>query len=90
VICVHMCRVGQNHIYAPHMTVYLVISLPKIPCIHRIYMLMANPTYVHDTRFAVWLRWRGQEQGCAPWQLPRADPDHLPAKQNAVEGVFSN
>jgi len=53
-------------------------------------MLMANPTYVHDTRFAVWLRWRGQEQGCAPWQLPRADPDHLPAKQNAVEGVFSN
>jgi len=27
------------------MTVYLVISLPKIPYIHRIYMVLANPTY---------------------------------------------
>jgi len=27
------------------MTVYLVISLPKIPCIHRIYMVLANPIY---------------------------------------------
>ena len=26
------------------MTVYLVISLPKIPYIHRIYMVFANPT----------------------------------------------
>ena len=26
-----MCRVGQNHIYTPYMTVYLVISLPKSP-----------------------------------------------------------
>ena len=24
-------RVGQNRIYAPYRTVYLVISLPKIP-----------------------------------------------------------
>jgi hypothetical protein len=31
-------RVGQSRIYAPHMTDYLVISLPKIPCIHRIYI----------------------------------------------------
>jgi len=25
------------------MTVYLVLSLPKIPYIHRIYMVLANP-----------------------------------------------
>ena len=44
----HMSRVGQNRIYAPYTTVYLVISLPKILCIpiHRICMLLANPTYV--------------------------------------------
>jgi len=29
-------RVGQDRIYAPYMTVYSVISLPNIPCIHRI------------------------------------------------------
>jgi len=28
------------------MTVYLVISLPQILYIHRIYMVLANPTYV--------------------------------------------
>jgi hypothetical protein len=28
------------------MTVYLVISLPKKPYIHRIYMVLANPTYM--------------------------------------------
>jgi hypothetical protein len=52
----HMTRVGQNHtyirciysvgqnrIYAPYMTVYLVISLPKIPYIHRINRVLANP-----------------------------------------------
>jgi len=38
----HMCRVGQNRIY----TVYLVISKPKIPYVHRIYMVLANPTHV--------------------------------------------
>jgi hypothetical protein len=39
-----MSRVGQNRIYAPYMTVYLVISLPKVPYIHRVYMVLANPT----------------------------------------------
>jgi hypothetical protein len=38
-----MCRVGQNRIYTPYVTVYLVISLPKIPYIQRIYMVLANP-----------------------------------------------
>jgi len=36
-------RVGQNPIYAPFMTKYLMISLPKIPYMHRIYMVLANP-----------------------------------------------
>jgi len=36
------CRIGQNRIRTPYITVYLVISLPKRPCIHRIYMVLAN------------------------------------------------
>ena len=40
-----MSRVGQDRIYTPYMTVYLVISLPKIPYIHRIYMVLANPNH---------------------------------------------
>jgi len=40
------CRVGQNRIYTPYMTVYLVISLPKIPYLHRIYMVLANNTNI--------------------------------------------
>ena len=42
----HIFRVGQNRINTPYMTVYLVISLPKIPYIHRIYMVLANPTHI--------------------------------------------
>ena len=41
-----MCWVGQNRTNTPYMTVYLVISLPKIPYIHRVYMVLANPMYV--------------------------------------------
>ena len=26
-----MCKVGQNRLYTPHMTLYLVTSLPKTP-----------------------------------------------------------
>jgi hypothetical protein len=37
------CRVGQNCIHTPYMTICLVISLPKIPYIHRTYMVLANP-----------------------------------------------
>ena len=29
----------QNRIYTPYMTVYLVISLPKMPYINRIFMV---------------------------------------------------
>jgi len=38
-----MHRVGQNRIYTPYMTEYSVISLPKIPYIHRAYMVLADP-----------------------------------------------
>jgi len=37
-------RVGQNRIYTYIYTVYMVISKPKIPYIHRIHMVLANPT----------------------------------------------
>jgi hypothetical protein len=50
-----MCRVGQNCIYTPYLTVYLVISLPTIPYIHRIYMVLANPNHV-----ALWLKVTGK------------------------------
>jgi len=39
-------RVGQNRIYTPYMAVYSVIYLPKIPYIHRIYMVLAKPIYI--------------------------------------------
>ena len=42
----NICRVGQNRIYTPYMTVYFVITLPKIPYIHRIYMVLANPKHM--------------------------------------------
>ena len=32
-----LCRVGQNRIYTPYMTVYLVVSLPKYR-IHTVYI----------------------------------------------------
>jgi len=52
----HITRVGQNRIYTPYMTVYLVISLPKIPYIHRIYMVLANPTHYRFCSSHVWMR----------------------------------
>ena len=36
-------KVGQNRIFTPYMTVYMVISLPNIPYTHRIHMVLANP-----------------------------------------------
>jgi len=44
---ININRVCQNNKYAPRMTVYFVISLPKTPNIHRIYMVLANPKYKH-------------------------------------------
>jgi len=45
-VCVYMCRVGQNCIYTPYMTVYFVISLPEVPYMYPMYMVLANPMYV--------------------------------------------
>ena len=46
-VCVlHTIRVGQNRVYTPYMTVYLAISLPKIPYVQRIHMVLANPNHV--------------------------------------------
>jgi hypothetical protein len=44
----HMSRVGQNRKYTPYMTINSVVSLPKPPYIHHIYiyMVLANLTYV--------------------------------------------
>jgi len=65
--------VGQNRIYAPYMTVYTVISLPKIPYIHRIYMVLANPTDEHQgyTEFQAGehVSKVGQNQKCLMLQL---------------------
>ena len=33
-------RICQNRIYTPYMTVYLVISLPKILYLHHVYMVL--------------------------------------------------
>ena len=43
-------RVGQNRIYTPYMTVYLVISLPRLLYIHRIFMVLANPSRIPTDR----------------------------------------
>jgi hypothetical protein len=43
VLWCYVVRVGQSRIYTPYITVYTVISLPKIPYIHRMYMVLANP-----------------------------------------------
>jgi hypothetical protein len=65
-------RVGQNRIYTPYMTVYLMISLPEIPYIHRINMVLANPTYNHS----IWchIGWSYTAYGCSktgftPWPI---------------------
>jgi hypothetical protein len=41
----HTSMVGQNCIYTYKYNIYLVISKPKTPCIHCMYMVLTNPTY---------------------------------------------
>ena len=41
--CMCMHRVSQNGINTLNMTVYWVNSLPIIPFLHRIFMVLANP-----------------------------------------------
>ena len=40
-------------VFTPYMIVYLVISLPKIPCMHRICMVLSNPTIVCCAGFCI-------------------------------------
>ena len=57
-------RVGQNCVYAPNMTVYLVISLPVIPCICTI-CIWFWPTLNMQCR---WIMTRaGQNRICTPY-----------------------
>jgi hypothetical protein len=42
----NQCLGLARTVYTPYMTVYLMISLPKGPYIHRIYMVLANPIHV--------------------------------------------
>ena len=46
-------------LYTPYMTVDVVISLPKIPYVHRIYMVLANPVY---TPWAAPSSWAGRSR----------------------------
>ena len=46
---IRIYRVGQNRIFRYIYTVYLVISKPEIPYVHRIYMVRANSTHIRCT-----------------------------------------
>jgi hypothetical protein len=50
----HTCRVGQDRIYTPYMTVYLVISLPKMPQIYRMHLALAYPTNLWPLSDNIW------------------------------------
>jgi len=52
-------RVGQNRLYAPYMTVYLVISLPKIPYIHRLFI------YTPSAHIYIYIYIFGSGQPCS-------------------------
>jgi len=45
----HVSRVGHNRIYDlfAYMTTYLMKSLQKIPCIHRVQLGLARTVYLH-------------------------------------------
>ena len=48
-------RVGQNRVYTPFMTVYLVIPLPKIPYIHRMYIWFWPTLSPSNSLLPVWM-----------------------------------
>jgi len=43
-------RVGQNHVYSPHMTVYLVMPLPKTLYIYCIGIYGSGQPYSYHTQ----------------------------------------
>ena len=65
-----LCRVGQNRIDTPYMVVCMVMFLPKMPYIHRIYMVLANPTLMYHNDFvSMRLRWGTQWFSCTFYVL---------------------
>ena len=58
-------RVGQNSIYTPYMTVYLVISLPKTYAIPHVHMSQAISTFVCGSP----PRWKDSRSSQASVQL---------------------
>ena len=44
----YICRVGQNRMYTPYLTVYLAISLPKTPYINRTGIHGSGQLYTSD------------------------------------------
>jgi hypothetical protein len=44
--CIYLCitGIGQNRTFTPCMKSYLIKYLQKLPCIHRIHVVLANPT----------------------------------------------
>jgi hypothetical protein len=77
--CVHctwlLSRVGQHRIYTPYMTVYLVVFLPKIPYLHRIPNVLANPIHVRSSYLLV----HGMEHVYTPGNVQAAIFCILPA-----------
>jgi len=50
-----MSKVDQNHTYAPCNTVYLVIFLIKIPCMHRIFGDFPDQNTVYAPNLVIFL-----------------------------------
>jgi len=65
------CRIGQNRLYTPYTTAYEVVSLPKLPLIHRIYVVLANPTHLRlidcMTQQIIFLFWNYDGLLCTLW-----------------------
>jgi len=79
------------------MTVYLVISLPKLPYVHRIYMALANPTHLQAAHCIIpllplyfywrypaslyWRRWSIYRRSYTPLASTRVNPLPWASKQ---------
>jgi hypothetical protein len=69
--------VGQNRIYAPYMTVYLVISLPKIPYIHRIYIWIWPTLCIYTVYGRIFGGFPDKNTVCTPYMYAcGANPTH--------------
>ena len=81
-----MFKVGQNCIYTPYMTVYLVISLPKIPCICNVYLWFWPTLVMLCYKFRVAKKNRSPGHGLLkPVQLYACN-----GNDNSVKGKWSH